>query len=99
MKVKIPFTWRDAFSNRFNKDKVRREGTRFTLRKKMKVYVDRDYDHSPKEIQQWLEDNEVKNYKMSGVFIVHPDNVYFAGLAFEFECEDTLIHFKLSFSA
>lgn len=96
MKVKVPFTWQKANATNFNPDAVRRCARPYR-KKRLNCFITKSNEAQIGELKEWFVDNEVEKFTMFGVFIDHPDKVYFAGLCFEFTNEDHLIMFKLRF--
>lgn len=96
MKVKVPFNWAKAHATRFNQDAVRRCAQPYR-KKRLGCFIAKSNEAQVCELKEWFADNEVHDFEMFGVFIEHPDKVYFAGLSFEFNNEDHLVLFKLRF--
>lgn len=96
MRVKVPFSWRQASSQRFNQDAVRREGQPFR-KKRLKGFICKRSEGDVKVVKQWLEDNCITPKRLLGVFDVSPDVVFYAGLALEFATDDDMLMFKLRF--
>ncbi len=96
MKVKVPFTWKQAAATRFCADRIRREGRTYRS-KRLSCLIDKSCEMTVRECRDWLKENEVTKYQMFGVFVNHPDKVYYSGLAFEFEDETQALFFKLRF--
>jgi hypothetical protein len=96
LKIKIPYTWALANSSRFNQDAIRRDCISYRA-KRLSCFISKQSESDVKEIREWLEENEISDYVMFGVFTDHPDRVYYDGLSFEFKSEDSLLFFKLRF--
>lgn len=96
MKIKVPYTWTQARAGKFNQDAIRRTATTYRT-KKLACFISKQNEADVSEIKEWLADNEITDYTMFGVFIDHPDRVYYHGLSFEFKSEDSLMFFKLRF--
>lgn len=96
MRVKVPFNWRQASSAKFNQDAVRREGLPYR-KKRLKGFISKKSESDMNVVKQWIEDNGIVLKRLLGVFIVHPDHVYYDGVALEFTNDDDMLMFKLRF--
>jgi hypothetical protein len=102
MQLQINYNWQQAKRIKFSVDKVRKEGKRVVVSKKVKesrVVV--SHSHPASEVQEWMKDNEIaaNEYEMYGVFDDRADlnKMYFVGLAFNFQDSTTAMYFKLRF--
>lgn len=96
MKIKTPYTWILARAGKFNQDTVRRRATPYRP-SKLACFINKQNETAVDEIKEWIHDNDIRQYAMFGVFIDHPDRVYYHGLSFEFKNENDLIFFKMRF--
>lgn len=96
MKVKTPYTWKQAASCKFNKDAVRRDGKRFR-RGRLTCVLEKTNDAHIVECREWFAENKVEHYSMFALFNKDSDQVYYEGLVFDFKNEDDAMWFKLRF--
>jgi hypothetical protein len=96
LKVKVPYSWIQARAGSFNQDVIRTAAKPYRA-KRLACFLSKQPEPDVREIQEWLSDNEISDFVMFGVFIDHPDRVYYHGLSFEFKSEDSLMFFKLRF--
>jgi hypothetical protein len=96
MKIKIPYTWALARSEKFNQDAVRRSSKSFR-EVRNSCFVSKKTETAVGEIKDWLIANDISQFSMYGVFDDTPTKVYYLGIQFVFESEDQTLFFKLRF--
>lgn len=98
MKFKLQTNWRSAAKSSFSPDKIRREGKPFRS-KKLQCFIPKENDCIVDDLKSWFVSNEVTAFMMFGVYNDAADGkMYYSGLAFEFQDENELMMFKLTFA-
>ena len=93
MKLQLPITWKEARKTVFNADKVRRESTRIIVPNVSKLRV--VTRARTQDIEAWVLDSEITNFKMYGLYDDQPTKMYWIGNAFDFEDVNEAVMFKL----
>jgi len=99
MKVRMPVTWKQLKSLRFNRDQIKREAVPFKSQKLEIILEDTEIHRQGQELHDWFVEQGNPSVKKSQVYRCWGDSgvFYFMGTSFVFEDPDVYIAFKLTF--